>query len=85
MPLPAFNLFVGGSAGLFGAVVLLIDTPFGVEFDVMARAWSIGVLQGISLILMFWMLKREDPSRVIPAMQTTPIYVALLACAIFGE
>ncbi len=34
---------------------------------------------------MFWMLKREDPSRVIPAMQTTPIYVALLAWAIFGE
>ena len=85
MPLPSFNLFVGGSQGLFGAVVLLFSFPFGVEFDIVARAWSIGVLQGISLILFFWMLKREDPSRVIPAMQTTPIYVALLAWAIFGE
>ncbi len=85
MPLPGFNLFVGGSQGLFGAIVLLSNAPSGIEFDVIVRAWSIGVLQGISLILMFWMLKREDPSRVIPAMQTTPIYVALLAWVIFGE
>ncbi|MCH7983252.1 MAG: EamA family transporter [Chloroflexi bacterium] len=85
MPLPGFNLFVGGSQGIFGAIVLLSNAPSGVEFDVIVRAWSIGVLQGISLILMFWMLKREDPSRVIPAMQTTPIYVALGAWAIFGE
>ena len=85
MPLPGFNLFVGGSQGIFGAIVLLSNAPSGVEFDVIVRAWSIGVLQGISLIFMFWMLKREDPSRVIPAMQTTPIYVALLAWAIFGE
>lgn len=85
MPLPSFNLFVGGSQGLFGAIFLLSNMPSGVEFDVIARAWSIGVVQGLSLILMFWMLKREDPSRVIPAMQTTPIYVALLAWIIFGE
>ena len=85
MPLPSFNLFVGGSQGLFGAIVLLSNAPSGVEFDVIVRAWSIGVIQGLSLILMFWMLKREDPSRVIPAMQTTPIYVALLAMVIFGE
>ena len=85
MPLPAFNVFVGGSQGVFGAVVLLSNTPSGVEFDVIVRAWSIGMLQGVSLILLFWMLKREDPSRVIPAMQTTPIYVAMLALVIFGE
>lgn len=85
LALPSFNLFVGGSQGLFGAIVLLTNTPSGIEFDVIARAWSIGVIQGFSLIFMFWMLKREDPSRVIPAMQTTPIYVALLAWAIFGE
>jgi drug/metabolite transporter (DMT)-like permease len=83
--LPSFNLFVGGSQGLFGAVVLVFSFPTGVGFDVIAQAWSIGVLQAFSLIFMFWMLKREDPSRVIPAMQTSPIYVALLAWAIFGE
>lgn len=83
--LPSFNLFVGGSQGLFGAVVLLANFPVGVEFKIIARAWSIGVLQAFTLIFMFWMLKREDPSRVIPAMQTSPIYVALLAWVIFGE
>lgn len=85
MPLPSFNLFVGGSQGLFGVIALLSSMPSGVDFDVIARAWSIGVIQGFSLIFMFWMLKREDPSRVIPAMQTTPIYVALLAWLILGE
>jgi len=83
--LPSFNLFVGGSQGLFGATVLLLNFPFGVELEVIAQAWSIGALQAFTLIFMFWMLKREDPSRVIPAMQTSPIYVALLAWLIFGE
>jgi drug/metabolite transporter (DMT)-like permease len=83
--LPSFNLFVGGSQGLFGAVVLLFSFPAGIDFEVAAKAWSIGVLQAFTLIFMFWMLKREDPSRVIPAMQTSPIYVALLAWMIFGE
>ena len=85
MPLPSFNLFVGGSQGLFGAIVLFSSMPGGVEFDVIVRAWSIGIIQGLSLIFLFWMLKREDPSRVIPAMQTTPIYVALFAWLVFGE
>lgn len=83
--LPSFNLFVGGSQGLFGVVVLLFNFPVTVEFEIIAKAWSIGVLQAFTLIFMFWMLKREDPSRVIPAMQTSPIYVALLAWMIFGE
>jgi len=83
--LPSFNLFVGGSQGLLGATVLLFNFPVGVEFEILAKAWSIGVLQAFTLIFMFWMLKREDPSRVIPAMQTSPIYVALLAWLIFGE
>jgi drug/metabolite transporter (DMT)-like permease len=83
--LPSFNLFVGGSQGLFGAVVLLLNFPAGVEFEIIVKAWSIGVLQAFTLIFMFWMLKREDPSRVIPAMQTSPIYVAVLAWMIFGE
>ena len=85
LQLPSFNLFVGGSQGLFGLTVLLFSFPSEVEFAVLAQAWSIGFLQGISLIFMFWMLKREDPSRVIPAMQTVPIYVAFLAWIIFNE
>ena len=85
MPLPSFNLWVGGSQGIFATIVLLNNFPSGVDFVVLVQAWSIGVLQAFTLIFMFWMLKREDPSRVIPAMQTSPIYVALLAWIIFGE
>ncbi len=85
LPFSSFNLWVGGSAGLFGAIVLVTSFPSGVEFLVLAQAWSIGVLQAFTLIFMFWMLKREDPSRVLPAMGTSPIYVAVLAWVIFGE
>jgi drug/metabolite transporter (DMT)-like permease len=83
--LPSFNLFVGGSQGFFGIIVLLFSFPVGAEFEIIVHAWSIGALQAFTLIFMFWMLKREDPSRVIPAMQTAPIYVALLAWVLFDE
>ena len=83
--LPSFNLFVGGSQGILGASVLIFNFPSKISFEVITLAWSIGVLQAANMIFMFWMLKREDPSRVIPATQTSPIYVALLAWWIFGE
>ncbi|MBG82897.1 MAG: hypothetical protein CL791_06275 [Chloroflexi bacterium] len=83
--LPSFNLFVGGSQGILGASVLIFNFPYKISFEVITLAWSIGVLQAANMIFMFWMLKREDPSRVIPATQTSPIYVALLAWWIFGE
>ena len=85
MPLPSFNLWVGGSQGIFGTIVLLTTFPAGVGFIVFVQAWSIGVLQAFTLIFMFWMLKREDPSRVIPAMQTSTIYGARLELIIFVE
>lgn len=85
IPLPSFNLFVGASQGTIGTVVLLTAPGEGLEAITVLSALGIGVAQGVGLSFMFWMLKREDPSRVIPAMQTSPIFVALLAWPIFGE
>ncbi len=85
LPLPSFNLFVGGSQGLIGTVVLVAAPGEGLDLVAVLSALGIGVSQGCGLVIMFWMLKREDPSRVIPAMQTSPIFVALLAWPIFGE
>ena len=85
IPLKSFNLFVGGSQGLIGTVVLLSARGEGLEPVLVLSALGIGITQGISLVAMFWMLQREDPSRVIPAMQTSPIFVGLLAWPIFGE
>ncbi len=85
IPLPSFNLFVGASQGAIGTIVLLTAPGEGLTALTVVSALGIGVMQGIGLTFMFWMLKREDPSRVIPAMQTSPIFVALLAWPIFGE
>ena len=85
IPLTSFNLFVGASQGLIGTVVLLTAPGNALEVSTVFSALSIGITQGVALSIMFWMLKREDPSRVIPAMQTSPIIVALLAWPIFGE
>ncbi len=85
IPLNSFNLFVGASQGAIGTVVLLTAPGEALEAVTVLSALGIGVAQGAGLAFMFWMLKREDPSRVIPAMQTSPIFVALLAWPIFGE
>ncbi len=85
IPLTSFNLFVGASQGAIGTVVLLTAPGEALEAVTVLSALGIGVTQGVGLAFMFWMLQREDPSRVIPAMQTSPIFVALLAWPIFGE
>lgn len=83
--LPSFNLFVGASQGIIGTVVLLVAPGDAITMVTVLSALGIGLTQGLALALMFWMLQREDPSRVVPAMQTTPIFVALLAWPLFGE
>lgn len=85
IPLTSFNLFVGASQGLIGTIVLLTAPGTGVETSTVISGLGIGMTQGFALSIMFWMLQREDPSRVIPAMQTSPIIVALLAWPIFCE
>ena len=85
IPLRSFNLFVGASQGFIGTIVLLAAPGNSLNAVTVMSALGIGITQGFGLSLMFWMLQREDPSRVIPAMQTSPIFVALLAWPIFGE
>ncbi len=85
IPISSFNLFVGASQGTFGLIILLASPLPSVSVATIISGLGIGVLQGLGLVVMFWMLRREDPSRVIPAMQTSPIFVALLAWPLFDE
>jgi len=85
IPFASFNLFVGGSQGTIGLIILIASPLSGADLLTVFSGLSIGMLQGLGLVLMFWMLNREDPSRVVPAMQTSPIFVALLAWPLFGE
>lgn len=85
IPFPSFNLFVGASQGTFGLIIIALNPLPDVSVSLILSGLSVGALQGLGLVVMFWMLNREDPSRVIPAMQTSPIMVALLAWPVFGE
>lgn len=81
----SFNLFVGISQGVIGIILFLINIPSNITFTLFIIGCSIGFLQGISLIIMFWMIKKTEPSRVSTIMSTYPIYVAIMGVIIFNE
>ena len=51
----------------------------------MLKAVAVGMLWGGGLLLMFWMLTREEVSRVTPVFHTYPVFVALMAVFLLGE
>ena len=50
-----------------------------------AIAYASGLASGGYLVLMFWVMGRQDVSRVIPVTSTYPIFVAILAQVFLGE
>ena len=81
----SLTLFVGLNQALFGTVVLFFAPLNGIDVGDVLGGLGSGVFQGLGLILMFFMLKREEASRVIPVFQTSPIFVALLATAFLDD
>ena len=81
----AFNVVVGTSQGIFSLAIVLINPMPAVGVTVILGGLGVGLLHGVSLTLMFWVLAREDASRVVPVMQVSPILVAIMATFFFGE
>ena len=81
----SFNLFVGASQGLFSLAIVLINPLPSTEWTVILGGLGVGLLHGVSLSLMFWVLSREDASRVVPVSQISPIFVAVMAGFLFDE
>ena len=81
----SFCLFVGTSQGLFSLAILVTNPLPSVEATVILGGVGVGLLHGVALSLMFWVLSREDPSRVVPIYQTSPILVAIMAGFVFDE
>ena len=71
----------------FGLTVIVM--PFakfsGYGLDTALIAWLSGFLAGIYLVLMFWVMRMQDVSRVVPITSTHPIFVAILAQVFLGE
>ena len=83
--LASFNFHVGLSQLAIASVVLVADPIESVAWDVGLLAFGAGLIWGVALTLMFWVLKREEVSRVTPVWQSSPIFAALLAVVFLGE
>lgn len=83
--LQSFYFFVGASQLAIAAVVIAVNPLPPVNLDVMVRAWGGGFIWGLALTLMFWVLRREEVSRVTPVWQSSPVFVALMAVVFLDE
>ncbi|MBI4307034.1 MAG: DMT family transporter [Chloroflexi bacterium] len=83
--LTSFYLFVGASQLLIAAAILAINAPASLPWRETGAAFGGGFLWGIGLLMMFWVLRREEASRVTPVWQSSPIFVAILAVLFLGE
>lgn len=83
--LASFYFYVGASQLGIAAIVLLVNPLPPTDWDVVLRAMGGGFFWGAGLLLMFWVLRREEVSRVMPVWQSSPIFVAILAVVFLDE
>ena len=79
------NMYVGFSNAIVGTVVLV---SFGVtDFfsSTTLLALTVGMIQGLSLIILFWSLKNNDVTRVMPIWSAYPLWVLLIALTLTNE
>ena len=80
-------LFVLGILGMLVSIPLFIANPSYSEYSAtgLATALGSGVARVMAMTLAFWVLRREEVSRVLPVTQTYPIFVAILAAIFLRE
>jgi uncharacterized membrane protein len=65
-------------------ILLIVGFPDG-SLGELSIAYLSGFIWGLSLVVMFWVLNKEEVSRVVPVYQTSPIFVAILAVFFLSE
>jgi uncharacterized membrane protein len=66
-------------------VMGLYPLPANVDIDIVLLALLSAVIRSVSILILFYCLTREEVSRVVPVMNTYPIFVAILAVPLLGE
>ncbi|MDP6495846.1 MAG: EamA family transporter, partial [Dehalococcoidia bacterium] len=69
------------------AVPILAVFPISLGTDVLSvlAALAAGAIRSLGAVFMIYALKKEEVSRVIPIVHTSPIFVAMLAVPLLGE
>lgn len=84
--LRSYLLILGFLVLLISAVLIsLFPLPRDLDSWSLVMALLSGVLRGVSVYIMFYTLKQEEVSMVIPIVNSYPILVALFAMPILGE
>ena len=65
--------------------VLLVAPPGSHPAGVWATAYAAGFLWGAAIVVMFWVMSKQEVSRVMPVIATSPVFVALLSVAFLSE
>lgn len=86
--MPSFRVFIV-LVGLCQFGLAIVAVPFaefsGYGFDTTLISFVSGVLSGIYLAMMFWVMRTQDVSRVVPVTSTHTIFVAILAMVFLQE
>jgi len=84
--LRVFILVVGIIHLVYGLIVLyILPLPAGVSVWPVLAAAASGMIRSAGIMIMLYNLKVEEVSRVIPIVNTSPVFVALLAVPLLGE
>ena len=79
------NMYVGFSNAIVGIIVLLSFGVTDLFSSASLLALTVGMIQGVSLIILFWSLKNNDVTRVMPIWSAYPIWVLLIAIVLSIE
>ena len=75
--------------GLLQIPPVLAILPFAplesYSMGVWALGYGSGIIMGFGLSLMFWVLRRQDVSLVVPVTSSSPVFVAILAVVLLSE
>ena len=86
MPTPRVFIVLTGVCQLALAFLVLPLAEFGgYGIGTTLISYASGLLAGIYLLIMFWVMRRQDVSRVVPITSTHTIFVAILAQVFLGE
>ncbi len=86
MPTPRVFIFLAGLCQLGLAILAIPFAQFsGYDITTAFLSCASGLTSGIYLALMFWVMRMQDVSRVVPVTSTHTIFVAILAMVFLGE
>lgn len=80
-------LLLAGFIHIFFALILVVFYPIPWSTD--AFPWFIAIIssvaRGVAVLMMLYTMRTEEVSRIIPVVNTQPIFVAILAVPLLGE